>query len=236
MHAKNIIDAAADPSVLATLERFVFSSLSNSKKWSNGEIQWNLHFDGKAVAYEYLQATHPALAAVSSAVQVGSYLDNLRNSPVTGLAKAANGKDFVIRKPTVPNAKPRPFVHPPQDVGPFVRALVLVAPPRSNMFGFSHEASMAEFCAVWTKVMRERGLIAADATCTVDTDLSMEELARTVPGGYGIELAESLKYTETYGWCGPDPTVKTPKELGVKMDELSSITSWIINSDWSWLL
>lgn len=70
---KNIVDAAA---TVEGLERFILSTMSNSKKWSKGEVQFNLHFDAKAVAVEYLKEAYPSLNEKSSMVQAGSFMEN----------------------------------------------------------------------------------------------------------------------------------------------------------------
>ena len=87
--ARNIADAAN--ATIQTLDRFVFSVLSHSKKWSQGKITHNLHFDAKWEGAEYLKATHPALDKKTSYLQVGLYMTNwkglglLRPSKVTSI-------------------------------------------------------------------------------------------------------------------------------------------------------
>jgi hypothetical protein len=71
---KNIVDAAA--TTLDTLERFVLSTLSHTAKWSKGAITFNLHFDAKWMAVEYLRATYPELAKKTSYLQVGLFATN----------------------------------------------------------------------------------------------------------------------------------------------------------------
>ena len=73
---KNIANAASDPSVLRTLEIFVYSSLSNAKKWSKGKYTWVFHFDSKAAVVEYIMLEKKELAERMSTLQVGEYADN----------------------------------------------------------------------------------------------------------------------------------------------------------------
>ena len=56
---KAIVDAAA--ANIKSLNRFVISTLSEARKWSNGTLMWNPHFDAKAEAVNYLKATYPDL-------------------------------------------------------------------------------------------------------------------------------------------------------------------------------
>lgn len=98
--ARNIVDAAN--ATIETLDRFVFSVLSHTKKWSQGKYTHNLHFDAKWVGVEYLKATYPALDKKTSYLQVGLYmtnwkgLDMLRPSKVTSMipfhARLASGE------------------------------------------------------------------------------------------------------------------------------------------------
>jgi hypothetical protein len=70
---KNVFDAAAK---IATLERFIFSSLSDASKWSGGKYRHVLHFEAKAHAAEYGRETYPGLWEKTSVIQVGWYLSN----------------------------------------------------------------------------------------------------------------------------------------------------------------
>lgn len=73
--AKAIIDAAA---TVDTLERFVFSTLSEARKHSNGAVKFNLHFDAKAEAGNYMRATYPELWAKTSQLHLGFYASNMK--------------------------------------------------------------------------------------------------------------------------------------------------------------
>ena len=70
---KNLVDAAAR---VEGLETFVFSTLSDTRKWSNGTITENYHFDGKAEVERYLKERHPELAGKARYLQMGFYFDN----------------------------------------------------------------------------------------------------------------------------------------------------------------
>ena len=70
---KNIALAAAG---VDTLERFVFSSLSDAKKWSKGKYTRVYHFESKAKVVEYIMDELPELDKKTSFVQVGWYLAN----------------------------------------------------------------------------------------------------------------------------------------------------------------
>lgn len=76
---KNIFEAAAQ---VPSLERLVFSGLSNASKWSGGKYKNVLHFDSKAFASEWAQEQLPEVWAKTSVLQVGMYLENFMLQPM----------------------------------------------------------------------------------------------------------------------------------------------------------
>jgi len=84
----NGADAAA-ASTLGTLERFVYSALSNAKKWSKGKYTWVYHFDSKAAVVEYVKEKYPQLDAKMSTLQVGEYATNWKKMPILGPQKVS---------------------------------------------------------------------------------------------------------------------------------------------------
>ena len=107
--AKAIIDAAAAHT--GTLDRLVLSTLSEARKWSNGTIKWNLHFDAKAETENYLKKTYPELSAKTSLLHLGSYASNWRPE------KQEDGS-FVLSLPMSGDRK-IPMVDPVADTGQF---------------------------------------------------------------------------------------------------------------------
>ena len=69
------------------LQRFVYSALSDTRKWSGGKYQWIYHFDSKAKVVEYVRETLPDLAAKMSTVQICFYATNWKLLPVFGPQK-----------------------------------------------------------------------------------------------------------------------------------------------------
>ena len=70
---KNVALAAAD---VDTLERLVFSSLSDARKWSKGKYTRVYHFDSKVKVVQYITEELPELSKKTSFVQVGCYMTN----------------------------------------------------------------------------------------------------------------------------------------------------------------
>jgi hypothetical protein len=109
--AKAIIDAAATNA--DNLERFVLSTLSEARKWSGGLINWNLHFDAKAEATNYLKATYPELWVKTSLLQLGFYANNWKSS---GTPTKQKDGSFVVSLPISGDRK-LPMADPVADTG-----------------------------------------------------------------------------------------------------------------------
>lgn len=222
---KNIVHAAAKQ--LSTLDRLVLSTLSDSKKWSNGEIKWNLHFDGKAMVEQYLKTSFSNLASRTSYLHMGSYLSNWKMNPRFAPQKQPDGS-FAIRRFAIANGKSLPYVNPPNDTGHFVRALILSAPAGSSMLGTCEEMTNEEFCALWGRVQC--------VDCRFEVLGYDDAVAAGVPEWMALEVSESGTYTTKFGWAGGDPEVKRPAELGVEVQKLTKIEEWMREEDWSSVL
>jgi uncharacterized protein YbjT (DUF2867 family) len=108
---KAIIGAAA--AHVDTLDRFVFSSLSSARKWSNDSIKKVYHFDAKAEAEDYLKATYPELSAKTSLLHLGYYANNWKNF---GKPEKQEDGTFVVSLP-ISGDKKVPMVDPVADTG-----------------------------------------------------------------------------------------------------------------------
>jgi len=66
---KNLADSAA---TVTGLHRYIFSSMANATKWSNGKFKTLYHMDSKALAVDYAKSL-PQLAGKFSQVQAPIY-------------------------------------------------------------------------------------------------------------------------------------------------------------------
>ncbi|EGU84375.1 hypothetical protein FOXB_05108 [Fusarium oxysporum f. sp. conglutinans Fo5176] len=199
--ACNIADAAY--ATIETLDRLVFSTLSHTRKWSNGKYTHNLHFDAKWEGVEYLKATYPTLDKKTSYLQVGLYVTNWKK----GLQMARPNKQpdgtFKLSLPTDGDA-PVPLVEPRQDTGKFAKALVQVEP------------------ALWGKVH--------GVTCRYER-LDRKVLEAAVPGCIGEELADMFEYIGEFGYDGRDPSVVYPENLGIDVP-VYTMEKYIKDEEW----
>ncbi len=220
---KNIIHAAAKH--LATLERLVVSTLSDSEKWSGGKITSNLHFDGKAKYTQYLKDNFPDLARKSSYLQMGYYLSNWKSMPGMAPNKQEDGTFVLMRSG---GKHPTPYIDPPNDTGYLVKALVEAKEANITLLGYCELITNEEYAAIWGKFLGVK----------VRTEVKgMEEAkAAGLPEFLIREVSESIAYVSTWGWDGGDPEVKHPRDVGVEMEKLTKVEDWIRKEDWSGVL
>ncbi|KAI9737477.1 MAG: hypothetical protein M1834_009632 [Cirrosporium novae-zelandiae] len=209
--AKNIMDAAATI-VDAGLERFIWSGLSQTSKWSKGKYTWNYHFDGKAEATEYMKEKLPNLAAKASIIQIGFYASNMKLFESFRPKKQSDGTYLLIRP--CPGDSPLPFIVTHKDTGPLVKALITQLPPGKNLLAYSEMMTYDEYIALWAKVV---GVTARGKQCTI------EEYDRMIPGGVGRETGESASYATEFGYDGGDPEVTKTKDVSVTVVYLASV-------------
>ncbi len=94
---KNIFDAAAQ---IDTLDRLIFSGLSDATRFSVGKYPHVCHFISKAHAAVYAEEKHPKLWKKTSIIQVGFYLSNVLpgQQPLFTPRKVSSPFDSIYRK------------------------------------------------------------------------------------------------------------------------------------------
>ncbi|KAF4631244.1 hypothetical protein G7Y89_g6884 [Cudoniella acicularis] len=219
----NISAAAAEPTVLKTLERFVLSSLSDATKWSKEKYTTVYHFDSKAEMIRVTRARFPEIAARMSTVQIGHYVSNWKAFPTMAPRKQADGS-FLTLRPVTPDAV-IPFVVTQKDTGAFVKALVDL-PPGKDLHGVSQFMTWPEWMELWGEIL---GVKAGFRQVEVD------EFFSGVPEPLKRELADAYDYMEEFGYTGGDPDVIAPDQLEVKIP-LTSMEEYIRSEDWSSVL
>lgn len=222
VQGNNAAKAAADPTVLKTLERYVYSSLSDGTKWSKGKYTGVYHYESKAKVVEYIEMSLPELAKTLSTVQIGNYVTNWKMNPAFAPQKQADGS-FVIRGVDANNVSP--FVVTSKDTGAFVKALVEL-PAGTNLLGVSEFMTFKEFTELWGKTVGVRARFA---------QVSSSEFVAPLPEPAQRELAETMKYVQEYGWTGGDPSVKNPDEVGVEI-KTTKLVDYFKSEDWSSIL
>jgi hypothetical protein len=110
--AKTLIDAVA--ANISTVELFILSTLSDAKGLSQGKIQYNLHFDCKWAAVEYLKERYPELWKKTSLLQLGIFASNWK-MPYYTPRKQEDG-EYKLRLP-MDGGKKFPIIDTNADTG-----------------------------------------------------------------------------------------------------------------------
>jgi hypothetical protein len=194
----NIAEAAASPLVLKTLEHFVYSSLSDAKKWSGGKYTNAYHFNSKAETIKVIQNRFPELAARMSTIQMGHYVENWKSVPGMAPLKQPDGT-FLVLRPMAASCQ-LPIVVAHRDTGSFVKALVDM-PPGKDLLGVSQTMSWPEWTALWGRILGVKASF---------KEVSKEEFFRNLPSHLGQILESSFNYIQEFGYTGGDPNVLKP--------------------------
>ncbi|KAL7944036.1 NAD(P)-binding protein [Trichoderma barbatum] len=218
---KNTIDAAAK---VDTLERFVFSSLSNATKWSNGKYTHVYHFDSKARAEDYGKELYPDLWAKTSIYQAGFFLSNFVGNPILQPVKNEKGVAQFIGNIDV-DVK-FPFIAAEEDSGPIVKALV-DEPAGKNLIGYREWLTHRELVAIFTQATG----IPAEAIQLPKGKSKVEE-----PPELKLELDDNFAYWSEFGYEGrADPTIVHPRDLAT-LPKLDTAFNYLKKQDWGKIL
>lgn len=216
------------------LRRFVFSSLSDTRRWSGGKFTQNWHFDSKAAVERWIredpEGVLGGLVERTSFLQVGWYVDNW-NFIKGDMKRTEDGRWYHAGLGKGENLIP--FVWTQRDTGPLVRALV-EAEPGKSLLGYSELMSWKEYMKVWARVL---GLKLAGDDGSGHKELSVEEAREAIEGPEELktEAVESIQYVQEFGWTGGEPGVLHPKDLGA--DKYTTrVEDYISQEDWTPLL
>ncbi|KAH6689674.1 hypothetical protein F5X68DRAFT_204137 [Plectosphaerella plurivora] len=216
---KGIIDAVAK---LPDLERFILSSLSNSTKWSKGKYTHVYHFDSKARAAEYAQATYPDLWEKTSIFQAGFFLSNFVSNPMTKVSKDEDGVVQFIGH-IEPDVK-LPFIAADEDTGPVVKQLVLTEPAKKNIIAYREWLTPEELAATFTQAT---GMKAKSVT------LPKGYFPAPLPEALKQELEDNFACFNEFGYeARDDPTLSHPRDLQ-SPPAFGSVVDYWKKQDWS---
>ncbi|KIW74229.1 hypothetical protein Z517_12169 [Fonsecaea pedrosoi CBS 271.37] len=225
---KNVFDAAAQTQ---GLQRLIFSGLSNATKWSRGKYTHVYHFDSKARAAEYGQATYPDLWQKTSIIQVGFYLSNVLTYPFMRPQKDADG--VYTFSYTGPTDGKLPLIAADEDTGPFTKALISLPEAGKNLIAYREWMSMDEFVALLSRTL---GVKMRTKILTMDEVAAGTGIWGSLPEDLLLELSDNTNYFVEFGYEGrDDPSVVHPHALGVEV-KLPSVEDWIKKQDWSAIL
>ncbi|KAH6974487.1 hypothetical protein BKA56DRAFT_490823 [Ilyonectria sp. MPI-CAGE-AT-0026] len=220
----NIATAASDPTVLSTLEKFVFSTLAAVQKISGGKYKHAYEFDSKAGVESYIRDELPELRTRLSTVTMGIFQETWRDISAFRPHKQPDGTFEYVRLKAAGSHEANPEVVATRDTGAFVEALVLHHPAGTDVLGASEIITKPDYAALWGRTL--------GVTATV-RDVSEEEYVKHIPEGFEVSIVDDVKFFAEYGYAGGNPNVKTPAELGIKT---TSLEDYFRSQDWSAVL
>ncbi|UQC75736.1 uncharacterized protein CLUP02_17244 [Colletotrichum lupini] len=202
---KNLVEAVAK---LDSLQLFIWSTLSATRKWSGGKFQNVYHFDSKAAV-----------------------ADHRRDGTM------------VLRMPgELKYPIPHVLVH---ETGKYVKALAQ-ASPGTHLLAYSEFLTWPDYVSLWGRMT---------GVPAVFESITMDDMDKLAPGGFGLEIGEMHAYSMEFGYWGNDPSVIYPEQVGALWlrfpnetkltviiiqlglkGELTTIANYIKGEDWSELL
>ena len=237
----NIAEAAALPAVLKTLKHFVYSSLSEARKWSKGKYMAIYHNDSKGETILETQLRFPEIAARMSVIQMGHYVTNWKQAAILKPLKQVDGS-YIFKRPLSPDFVV-PFVVAEADTGVLVKAL-LKLPVGTTLEGASEYMSWSRWVQIWANVL---GVKATYKQVSMDDFFA----GHAMPEVFEKEFREAFAYAEEFGYSGGDPEVMTGEEvslvpityrananawkLGIKIPT-TSMEEYIRNENWTSVL
>jgi hypothetical protein len=200
-HGLNIAEAAARPANLKTLERFVFSSLSDATKCSSGKYTGVHHNDVKAEIEREIHARFPELARRMSTILMGHYTTNWQIFPPAAPRKQPDGS-FVFERIFSPDWK-CPFIVADKDTGSFVKALIDL-PPGINLEATSEDLTFPQWAQLWGDTLGVKATY---------KQVSVERHFDGMPDELTLEMSQCYQYENEFGQRGGDPNVVSTKRV-----------------------
>jgi len=220
----NVATAAADPNVLSTLDKFVFSTLAAVQRISGGKYKHSYEFDSKAGAELYMREQLPELSTRLSTVTMGIFQETWKDIPAFRPRKQPDGTFEYVRLKTSGPYQANPEVVATRDTGAFVEALVLHHPAGTDVLGASEIITKPDYAALWGRTLGVKATV---------RDVEEDEYVKYVPEGFEATIVDDLRFFAEYGYAGGNPKVKTPAELGIKT---TSLEDFFRSEDWGAVL
>ncbi|OAG25682.1 NAD(P)-binding protein [Alternaria alternata] len=189
----NAVEAASDPKVLQSLERFVFSTLTPVTKLSGGKYTHVYHFDSKAKIEQHIRSNVPEVAKILGTFVMGVFTENWTAPGFLSPQKQADGS-WAINDPQLPGPKEFstiPWVVASRDTGKFVKALVIDQEPGTRIYGVSEFKTRAEVAEIWGKIL---------GAPTTTRPISKDEFAESWPELVREEMIDNFSFVKEFGY------------------------------------
>jgi len=195
---KNLVDAAKE----AGVQQFIWSSLLNINKLSNGKLPHVYHFDSKATVEDYARQ----VGIPATFFMPGLYMSNipggmLRQSP-------ENNNAWTLAMP-IPETAVAP-VFDTGDTGKFIKAAVLHRDQvlGKRLLGATKYMTMRDLLDVFKKTFPEAGKTAVYFAVPHDTYLKILT-GKGLPEFAAVEMLENMRLLDEFGYYGGESLGET---------------------------
>ncbi|KAK3678812.1 hypothetical protein LTR78_001265 [Recurvomyces mirabilis] len=199
MLGKSIADAAA---TIQGSELFIWSSLADASKWSQGQYRKAWHFESKARVVDYIKEAHPHLAKQMSILQMGLFVENWKWGPISVPWFKEADVTNILRIPG--NGHQAVSFVNPSDTGKFIDALAQL-PKGTVLLAYGDRLTWDQDVSMWTECTNVKARLQKTSIhqhFTLDGD-----------AGYAEEMAKTYAYMVDYGYHGRDPGVLMPADV-----------------------
>ncbi|KAK0736396.1 NmrA-like family-domain-containing protein [Apiosordaria backusii] len=205
---KNLVDAAKE----AGVQQFIWSSLYNIAKLSNGKLPNVYHFDSKALVEDYAREVDiPATFFLA-----GSYMSNLPGASFRRDPQANNA--WTLSLPVSEQAV-MPVFDAAADTGKFIKAAVLNRDKvlGKRLLGATNYLTNAQIIEGFKKVFPEAGKTASYKKLPDDVFREFWTKYQGAPEFVAQELLENMQLFDTYGYFGGESLDETHALLEDKL-------------------
>lgn len=200
--------AIAAESTYQSIDRYVYSSLSDARTLSKGKYTHIWHFDSKALVERFIRSAPEMknLAPKSSFIQIGQYLDGYKSAGPLSITKdEKTGKYFQCG---VGNGDRKlPLIWTTKDTGTLVKGLIN-SKAGQTMIGYSQRLTPREFMQIWAKTLGVELLNGGFKPLTRQEFYDVME-----PAFLKEHFADALAYFDEFGYDGGDPKIITPHDV-----------------------
>ena len=204
--------ALADAAVAVGVPRYIYSTLPNAGKISNGQLKNMGHFDGKAEVEDYIHT----LPLESAFIALGSFMSNF---PASMAPHPAGDGTYVFATLASPQAQ-MPLVDTAGDTGKWVTAILA---------NFSLYVGQVLSCAsrLYTFEEMARAMSKASGKTVVYRQIPGDIFKGFLPPLMKDHIAEMLQYFEEYGYFGENTEEKVSWSAKQARGELSTLDGYL---------
>lgn len=198
----------------AGVEHYVWSSLLNITKLSNGVLSGVTHFDSKARIEEYIRET----GIPASFYLPGFFMSNL---PGGMFMKGYDG-DYALSLP-VPGDAQVPLLAASEDTGKFVKAILLNREKTlgKRILGATYYMTLDQMVSEFREIFPEAGKTAKYVQLSHETFKSNMINYAHMDEHSAEELLQNMRLLKEFGYFGGEP-----------LDESHSVRSDVLTSDY----